>query len=113
MLIPVDSYRCELRANNMNRVVLNFANPKKPFKGVVIYFDDHTVYNQGEKIKVMNGGTITYRLPLDRYADTIDLLRNEKPIYFYASPLHGTLQDGYLDWAWIQTDEHEPVGDAE
>ncbi|HRD81192.1 MAG TPA: hypothetical protein PLL53_10580 [Saprospiraceae bacterium] len=97
----------------MNRIVLNLDDPKKEYKLAVLYFDDHVMFNKGEKVQVINA-TVTYRLPIDRYLETVDLLRYEEPLFFYASsPLHGTLQDGYLDEAWVQTGEAEPVGEGE
>lgn len=113
MQFKVESYRSELYSNNMHRVVLNFKGTNNYYKEAVIYFVEDALLIPGEKVKVLNG-SVTYSLPFARYSDTIDLLRNEKPIFFSASPiLEGTLQNGILDEAMISTHEREPVGEEE
>jgi hypothetical protein len=110
--LEVKSYRVEHNAHNYNRIILQLTDPTHHYKNVVIYFGDEVKYNREEKVMVVNNGTITYHLPFERYAETIDLLRYEKPIYFYVGQLKGTLQNGTLDGCWITT-MLEPVGEGE
>lgn len=108
----INNYRVELNAHNYNRVILQLEDPMHQYKSVVIYFNDELRYNRMEEVKVVDGGVITYHLPFARYADTIDLLRNEKPLYFYLHMLSGTPNNGTLDGGWITT-MLEPVGEEE
>lgn len=85
----VDSYRVEIYASDLKgartrwgeKLVRLFSEGKEVAQAVFA--------REGEKVpeSYISEGKIYYFAPDDRYADVIDLLRNEKPVYVVWQPV--------------------------
>lgn len=92
--------------------VMEFAGKSQPVR---VYMNDETQRYRGyidfikdyagaQNFIVHPNGIINAFMPLDRLAVTLDLLRNEQPVYFAVNPDY--------NWAALKTGA-EPTGEEE
>ncbi len=93
-------YQCVVHAHRAEAAsVLNLYDEDGKRRGTLSFYPDGTYLSGASEDK--SEGIVFLKLPVSRFAFTVDVLRNESPIYLtYESP----------EIAYLSTGEREPVG---
>ena len=84
---------------NQSRIYMNDASGK--YRGYIDFIKD---YSGTQKFIVHTNGIINAFMPLNKLDPTMDILRNEKPVYFAVNVAY--------NWAGLKTGL-EPTGEEE
>ena len=86
-------------SNQPVRVYMNDGSNK--YRGYIDFIED---YSGSKKFVIHANGVINAFMPLEKLHISLDILRNEKPVYFAVDEAH--------DWAALKTGL-EPTGEEE
>ncbi|HNW90283.1 MAG TPA: hypothetical protein PKN48_11510 [Bacteroidales bacterium] len=97
----IGTYEVMVHAGPSQPVKVYLTDDSGKYRGYILFIKD---YDAAQKFVVHPNGIINLFMPLENLHFTLDILRNEKPLFI-------TVNEEY-NWASLNT-AHEPAGEEE